>query len=61
VRGIDDVMADVILEQFRGQTADGAPDRCDEHEYVGAAQFRLQSPLYRVKLSLNAPDAGKEL
>ena len=59
VGGIHDVMADVVLKQFGGQTADSAPDRCDQHEHVSAAKLRLQRPLDRVKLSLNAPDPGE--
>src|SRR4051812_32965586 len=59
--GIDDVIADVVLEQFGGQPGDGAPDRGDQHQHVGAAELRLQSPLDGFELPPNAPNPPEKL
>jgi hypothetical protein len=59
--GIDDLIADVVLEQFRGQPGDGAPDRGAPHQHVGAAELRLQSPLDGFELPANAPNPSEKL
>lgn len=42
---IHDVMANVVFKQFRGQTADGAPDRRHQHQDVRTAEFGPQRTL----------------
>lgn len=61
MRGIDNVMPDVILEKLRGQSVHGAPHRSDQHQHVGAAEFGFQRALDRVKLSLDASNPADEL
>jgi hypothetical protein len=60
--GINDVMADMVLEKLgRRQSIHGTFRRCHEYRHVGAAEFGIARTLDRLDLSLDAPNWADEL
>src|SRR3984957_14208926 len=58
---IDDVEADVTLQQFRHQSIHGAPRRSVQLKYIGAIFIRLQRAFYGRDLAFNSLDSENEL
>lgn len=61
VRRIDNVQPDVIFQQLGCQAVHRATYGGHELENVGTVDLRIQRPLNRLDLPLDAPDAGQKL
>jgi len=61
MRGIDHMMADVVLEKLSCQSVHGTSNRGDQHQHVSAAEFGFQRALDGLDLSLDATDTAREL
>src|SRR5262245_25013684 len=59
-RGMKDMFADVILDQFRHEAVHRPPDRCDEVQDFGAWR-RTDGPFDGLHLPFQATDAGNQL
>jgi len=55
---IGDVLADMVLDQLRRQSADSAPDGCDEVQDLSTGNLGLERSLDGLDLPLQASDAG---